>query len=326
MMIGTQGLSRRGFLAATGRLFLGAGAAAGGFAEAAEAKGMLVGVRDAHLHVVGGKDAWSALRAIGAQSVEVVVLPDFSCPNLRRSDGGKYSIADDGAARKLADDARSNGVRIAAFCMANRFDERPDEEVKWVSRVAAASKIVGAGAIRIDVVPRRIKNEDEFLRFAIGMGKKLVSATAESGVRFGVENHGGTTNRVEFLERFFDGVGSERMGLTLDTANFYWFGYPLDDLYKTYEKFASRVCHTHCKSIAYPADKRNVRRPRGWKYGKYNCPIYEGDIDFKRVVAILRAAGYRNDLCVENESLGKFPRAKQGEVLAREIAFLKKLV
>jgi sugar phosphate isomerase/epimerase len=173
-------------------------------------------------------------------------------------------------------------------------------------------------------VPRKLKG-DEFEKFAIEICKRIIDATADSGVRLGIENHGRTSNNTEFLERLFAGVGSDRLGLTLDTANFYWYGYRLSDLYGIYKKFARRAFHTHCKNIAYPGDFRDARRPMGWKYGEYNCPIDKGDIDFTRVVAILREANYRGDLCIENESLGKFPKEKRGAILAREAAFLRKI-
>jgi sugar phosphate isomerase/epimerase len=64
----------------------------------------------------------------------------------------------------------------------------------------------------------------------------------------------------------------------------------------------------------------------GWEYSKYCCPIYEGDIDFQKVVAILRRAGYRGDLCVENESLGKFPEDERAGIVKKEIALLERLV
>lgn len=64
----------------------------------------------------------------------------------------------------------------------------------------------------------------------------------------------------------------------------------------------------------------------GWEYGKYCCPLYAGDIDFARVVVILRRAGYRGDLCVENKSLGRFPEADRAGILQREITFLRQLI
>jgi len=323
----TNDFSRRKFLAISGGVIVGS-RALGAFAEKAggdKPQKLPVAVRDTHLREVGEKDVWSALRLIGAQGIEVVVERNLACPNLFGTDK-PYSIATDDEAKRLADDARSHGSLALSFCMMNRFDEKPDEEIKWAVDVARACTSMGARAIRLDVVPRRTKDQDEFLKFAVGICRQLVEKTADTEVRFGIENHGGTTNQAEFLEKLLDGVGSERMGLTLDTGNFYWFGYPLSDLYGIYKKFASRAVHTHCKSIAYPEDKRNVKRTSGWEYGKYNCPVYEGDIDFKRVVAILRETGYRGDLCIEDESLGKFPKEKRREVLAKEVAFLKGLI
>jgi sugar phosphate isomerase/epimerase len=63
----------------------------------------------------------------------------------------------------------------------------------------------------------------------------------------------------------------------------------------------------------------------GWEYDKYNCALDEGDVDYPRLVKVLRAAGYANDLCVENESLGKVPEPERAKVVAREIRYLKSL-
>ena len=218
-----------------------------------------------------------------------------------------------------------NGVTITAFCMVNRFDERPEEELAWVTDVVQASKELNVKAIRIDLIPRKITRE-AFLEFAISMGKRLVEKVQGTDIRYGIENHGSTTNNVEFLDQLFDGVASDALGLTLDTGNFYWYGYPLNNLYDIYKKFSPRICHTHCKSINYPEDKRNIRRETGWEYGKYCCPIYQGDIDFTKVVAILHAADYKGDLCIENESLGRFSKTEREEILRKEAVFLGRLV
>jgi sugar phosphate isomerase/epimerase len=154
----------------------------------------------------------------------------------------------------------------------------------------------------------------------------MIAATEGTGVTFGIENHGHTTNDPAFLQPLFERVGSPRLGLTLDTGNFYWFGHPLAKVYGLFEMFAPRVVHTHCKSIKYPAADRDRQRPMGWEYVKYTCPIDEGDLDFHRIVGILRKAGYKNDLCIEDESLSKFPKSEQCAVLKREAEHLKTLI
>jgi len=263
------------------------------------------------------------MRAIGAECVEVAVAPDLSCPQLFHP-ARKYTLATPDGISVLRDDLTAGGGEIGAFMMGNRFDEQLEQELECTRKLVKAALQLGVKTVRIDVVPRKLSG-DEFLRFAINTCRAMCDIADGTPIRFGVENHGKITNDPVFLEKLFDSVGSEKLGLTLDTANFYWWGHPVNDLYAIYEKFASRVVHTHCKNIRYPADKKNIKREMGWEYGKYCCPLYEGDIDFVRVVKILRQADYQGGLCVENESLGRFPEAERAEILKKEIAFLKGL-
>jgi len=317
-------MNRRQFLAGSGRLAAGLAALslAQDAARAQEKKaGLCLACRDGHLKATGKNDTWSALEAIGAEGVEASVNDDLSLPGLFHPDR-KYSAATPADIEALRADMKAAGKRISALCMANRFDERPEAEVEWCAKAARAAQALGAKAIRIDVVPRK-KPAAEFLDFAVKTLKQVIDATEATGVAFAIENHGGTTNNPEFLAPLFERVASPRLGLTLDTGNFYWFGHPLSKVYELYETFAPRVRHTHCKSIRYPEAQREQRRPIGWEYAKYNCPIYEGDIDFRRVIKILRGAGYAGDLCVEDESLGRFPAEERGAILAKEIRHLK---
>ena len=323
-MIAPRG-SRRSFLNVSAALAISAGLGPAASRLLAAKKGKWpVGCRDIHLKVAGKPDSWSCMQALGAEVVEVDIDIDFACLNLFHPQR-KYSVASDDGVRALKYDLQASGCRISAFMMANRFDERLEQELACARRLVQAAQQLGVEAIRIDVVPRKLKSDD-FLPFAIQACRRMCALAEGTPVRFGVENHGPRGNDPAFLDKLFDGVGSDRLGLTLDCANFYWWGHRLKELYRLYEKYAPRVVHTHCKSIRYPDDKKNVRRDMGWEYGKYNCPIDQGDIDYKRVVGILRRAGYHNDLCVEDESLGKFPEAERAAVLSKEIALLKRLV
>ena len=289
----------------------------------AEQKKWPVGCRDLHLKFAGKPDSWSCMKELGAEGTEVHATMNLDCPNLFHPQR-KYTMATADGIKALKDDLGASGRRITAFMMSNRFDEQLEDELTCTRGLVKAAHHLGVDIIRIDVVPRKLGAE-EFLPFAIKACKRMCEIAEGTPIRFGVENHGQITNDPNFLEKLFDGVGSQKLGLTLDCANFYWWGHPLEDLYKIYEKVAPRVVHTHCKSIRYPDDKKNVKREMGWEYGKYCCPIYEGDIDFKRIVAILRKANYRGDLCVEDEALGRFPEAERGEILKKEIALLKGL-
>ncbi len=304
---------------------LGAGAVlAGNSAAAATPPRLCVACRDVMFRFTGLPDCWSSAKAIGIEGFEADLREDLSLPALFHPQK-KYSLATPERIEELTADLYAAGLRITALCMANRFEERPEAEIEWAVRAAQAAKTLGIKAIRIDVVARKLSNA-EFLEFVVPVLQKMIAATEGTGVTFGIENHGHTTNDPAFLQPLFERVGSPRLGLTLDTGNFYWFGHPLAKVYGLFEMFAPRVVHTHCKSIKYPAADRDRQRPMGWEYVKYTCPIDEGDLDFHRIVGILRKAGYKNDLCIEDESLSKFPKSEQCAVLKREAEHLKTLI
>lgn len=324
---GVKRWARRGFLggavAATAAVAVVKGALPADAAPSADRVQWPVGMRDAMLGPMKADNCWMGLKAVGAEAVEVEINEQLELPRLPHP-VGKYSLASPKEADRLIADARAASVRVTALCMHNRFASRPEAEVQWTARVARAAAAIGCPVVRIDVVPEKLDRQT-FLPQAADALKRIIEATAELSVRFGIENHGNTTNDPDFLDELFSRVGSPRLGLTLDTANFYWFGHPLSKLYTIYERFAKRVFHTHCKSIAYPEELREQQRPMGYKYAEYRCPIDRGDIDFSKVIEILRRAGYQGDLCIENESLGKKPADEAKTIITGEIALLKRL-
>jgi sugar phosphate isomerase/epimerase len=278
--------------------------------------------RDSMLPPMRQKNCWTALQAVGAEGVEIAVADDFTLPGLLHP-SIQYTVATDSGVEQLAADAKTAGQQITAFCMFNRFEERPDFEILACKKLARVAQLLGVSAIRIDVVPNKL-DRPKFLALAIDTLKKIIAATETTGVNFGVENHSNTTNDPGFLLPLFDGVGSKRLGLTLDTGNFYWYGHPLSKVYELVETFAPRVFHTHCKSIRYPIAEREKQRPMGWRYTDFFRPLYEGDIDYDRVAAILQKAGYHNDLCVEDEYIGTLSATEATATLAKDVAWLKR--
>ena len=324
-MKSSKALSRRDFLQTTGlALAAGFSGACSSVPRAAQhPKSLAVACRDVHLKATNQPDCWAALKYLGLTGVEVDITPDMLCPALYHP-SKKYCLATAAGVNELAGDLAAHGVAITAFCMHNHFDDNLDAEVAWMRKLLPVAQDLNVRAIRIDVVPHKTPL-DQFLPVAIKACQAICEVGEGRPIRYGVENHSRFTNDPAVLDELFAGVGSPQLGLTLDALNFYWYGWPLEELYGMYEKFAPRVVHTHCKSIRYPADKRNIRRPMGWEYGKYCAPIYDGDIDYQRVVAILRKANYQGDLCLENECLNHFPEAGRPEVLRKEIALLKRL-
>jgi len=283
----------------------------------------VIACRDAHLSATGQPDCWAAAKILGLQGLEVSVNENLLCPNLRHPNK-KYGLASPDALADLRSDFERHGLVISALCMNNQLDSRLELELAWTKNLVRAAQKLRVNAIRIDVVPGRTP-ADQFLPFALKACRQLCDIVAGTPIHYGIENHGRVTNDPAFLETLFHEVDSSQLGLTLDACNFYWFGHPLTAIYGLCEKFAARTVHTHCKSIRYPENQRNVRRPIGWEYEKYACPLPEGDIDYTRIAAILKKAKYRGDLCLENECLGRFPAAQHLEILKKDIAHLETL-
>lgn len=289
---------------------------------------MYVSVRDVHLPGVFGS-LKAGLDAMGLDTLELNYDRDRKVLSLDAADGSRESLADKAAIDVYAYKCSGHKVKVSSFLLSNNFGA-PDleAELDWVISAVKAAGQLGVRAVRIDAIMHTQEEwpfEKRTQHFAECMARVL-DATSGLDVVMGIENHGKEGNDPEFLTTILDKVNSPRVGVTIDTGNFYWSGKPLETVHEIIERLAPRVKHTHVKSIHYPADKRNIQRETGWEYGKYASPLREGDLDFRRIVTALEKAGYKGDLCIENESLAKFDEAKRKAVLIDDAAFLREIL
>jgi sugar phosphate isomerase/epimerase len=289
---------------------------------------MDVGIRDDTLLAGGFGTIAEGLTALGVASVELVYGRDGKVRSLVAA--GETLDLDSAAGRSaLREQGERSGVRVSALMLANNFNA-PDvgAEMDWVRRGAEAAQALGIPALRIDSIMRGERDmslEERLTQFTAAM-REVIPSTERTGVALGIENHGMCGNDPAFLAGVLDAFDNPRLGLTLDTGNFYWHGNPLSELYRIYERFAPRVKHTHVKSIRYPAELRETRREIGYKYGEYASPLDEGDIDLARVVSLFRRAGFTGDLTIENESLGRYPADERAAILRRDADHLRRLL
>lgn len=287
---------------------------------------MYVSVRDGHLPGVFGS-IHAGLDAMGINAVEMDYGRDKTTTALDTS--GRESLADKAAIEHFAYKCKGLKIIPSAFILANNFGaEDLQGELDWVISAVKAAGQLGMKAVRIDAY---LSTQDSWpldkraAHFADCM-KKILDATHNLDVSMGIENHGHKGNEPEFLDAVLDAVNSPRVGLTLDTGNFYWYGYPLKKVHEIIKHFAPRVKHTHIKSIQFPADKREIQREVGWEYGKYCSSLREGDIDLHLVIKALKDAGYKGDLCIENEALGRYDIEKQKAMLIDDAAYIKEVL
>lgn len=293
---------------------------------------MYVAVRDFTVLWLGYEDVLSGVKDLGINSFELIVNRDLK-ERPHTDMGVTFSLGFDLSTEKsrmaVAETLKAEGISVCALLVNNDFAREDIEaEVRWIVRACRAASELGVGVVRINPVMRVRPNvsEEDYARLTAKCIREVISRTAGLDVSLGMENHGRVGNSREYIRKVIDLVGSERMGLTLDTGNFYWYGYPLNEIYEIYEEFAPYVKHTHVKNLSFTEERRYTRREPGEGYPKTAAPLYEGDIDLRRAVETLRRAGYDGDLTVEDESLGNYPKNLRPTIIRRDIEHLKGLI
>lgn len=288
---------------------------------------MYISVRDCQPLAVFGTIK-TGLDAMGINAVELEYFRDRTVFSLDVS-GTRVSLAHHSDIEELRRKCSELDVKISALLLHNNFGtEELDQEIDWVISCIRTADRLGVNAVRIDAIMSTEQDwplEKRIGRFADSMNCVL-DATSDSQVQMGIENHGVQGNTPEFLDTVLDRVGSPRLGITVDTANFYWAGYPLSRVKEIIEHFAPRTKHTHVKNINFPEDQRDIQRPVGWEYNTYASTLRQGDIDMKWLVDTLKGAGYDGDLCIEDESMHRWDLEGQKEALIDDARVLRELV
>lgn len=289
---------------------------------------MYVSIRDGCLPAAGFSSLSSGMRELGLTAFELSIDREM---NVYPIDGGWENgpqLNCSGCVAKYMEALDKHGLRVSSLLLATDFSRDDlEDEIAWVQRCAEHTHQFGGDAVRVDAIMRAPDWTDDRRRSVfIESMRTIIAATEESGMKFGIENHGPKGNEPGFIEPIIAGVDSPRFGVTLDTANFYWSGKPIDEVHAIIERLAPRAVHTHMKNIQYPPDQSNVQRETGWRYRDFSCAIPDGDIDIARTVSLLRDAGYDSDLCIENEALGRYSEAERQAMLKREVDYLKGLV
>jgi len=289
---------------------------------------MYVSVRDCMVAHGEFTSPIEGMRHLGVDAVEIAMDDDMNVLAMDSMD--KIPLASDADAKAYRARLDGLGIQACAFLTACDFSKGDSEKnIQWVTRALELADLMGMPAVRIDSAMSRERELDFETRvalFADALGETL-RRTAGSKVTMGIENHGFQGNNLAFQLNVYQRVGSDRLGSTMDTGNFYWRGYPLSEVYGILRVLAPFTKHTHLKNIKYPEDQREIMREAGWEYGTYVSPLDEGDIDHAKVLQILADAGYSGDICIEDESLGHYETPEERiAVLERDVAHVKNII
>ncbi|MFN3653063.1 MAG: sugar phosphate isomerase/epimerase family protein [Armatimonadota bacterium] len=286
---------------------------------------MQVAIRDASLYQAGYASAVEGLLDLGLAAIELAIDRDGYVRSLE--DELQLNLTDPAHRNALEEQMERHGVRVCTLLCSQDFHHPEEREahVHWVTQAAQVAEILGIPSLRVDSImtgqaelplPERVRIFAEGLR-------EVLRGTPDSTVELGIENHGPQGNDPEWMLAVLGEVDNPRVGVTLDVGNWYWFGHPLSRVYQIYRELGPHVKATHVKNIAYPEELRETQREVGYEYGRYCCPLDEGDLEMAKVVAILREAGYDGPLTIEDESIGKVAESKRREVLKRDAEHLR---
>ena len=236
--------------------------------------------------------------AFGAECTELNGRPGVH-PDLTWEGENDYQRAG-----QLLAEANIAATSLGGYCdFAQLDDEAIEAEVAgFVGYCERATKL------RIPVVRAFAGDVKEGLSLA-DVETRITEAFAEVmrrvqglDVVVGIENHGQLANDGMFLRELIETVASPKLGMTIDTGNFYWAGHPPERVDRFVQLLAPYIVNVHIKDVAY-RDGETVLVPAG-----------RGIVPLRRLFALLAGVGYEGAIVSEYEGQTPYDAGTQESV------------
>lgn len=236
------------------------------------------------------KEGIARAAALGYRLVEPMV---HNGRELLSEAGYFHSVSMDEDPLEIRDILEANGVRasgLSAHCPLMR----PEISVPYLERAIRFAAVLGAPVVNTDegIRPPWVPLEDAFAVMKYTL--TTVLRTAERHRIFvGIEPHQSISRTTAGLLRIATLVPSPSLRINYDTGNVYLAG---EDPYEGLQTVARLVVHVHAKDISFSMSDAEKGKVTGTPVG---CACGDGVIDWRRIIAILRSAGYDGVLSVE---------------------------
>ena len=183
--------------------------------------------------------------------------------------------------RRIRKHARKKGVAISGTAVGNNFSLEPgsdrDAQAAYVREWIDNAVLMGAPHVRIFAGKKKKDTSEERAdELVVSALKDICAYAAKKKVKLGLENHDSIAT-AERLIRLLNAVGSEWLGVNLDSGNF-----RTDDPYKDFELSAPHAV--------------NVQMKTKLKIGGSTV-----DSDLPRFISLLKKANYQGWVALEYE-------------------------
>ena len=158
-----------------------------------------------------------------------------------------------------------------------------DNHKKWVD----AAKYLGCHSIRVNARGEGTR-EEQYAQAVDGLGS-LAAFAQNVGINVIVENHGGLSSDGSWLSGVIGEVGMENCGTLPDFGNFCIQGNPNGDCAEAYDRYKGVE---ELMPFAKAVSAKSV---------VFNKAGDEVNIDFKRLIKIVKKAGYKGYIGIEYE-------------------------
>ncbi len=204
-----------------------------------------------------------------------------------------HSVSMDEDPLEIRDILERNGVKasgLSAHCPLMR----PEISVPYLQKAVRFAAALGAPVVNTDEGIRPEWVDLELAWPVMTYTLRTVLRTAERyGVAIGIEPHQSISKTTAGLLRIGSLADSPFLKFNYDTGNAYLAG---EDPYDGLKAVAGRLVHVHAKDITLQHADAERGKVTGTPVG---CACGDGVIDWRRVIAILREAGFGGVLSVE---------------------------
>ena len=244
-----------------------------------------IGVTSLGLHGTPFPQAVEKMVSFGAECTELNGRPGVH-PDLTWASEDDYQRA-----TQLLAEANIAATSLGGYCdFAQLDDEALEAEVAgFVGYCERAAKL------RIPVVRAFAGDVKEGLALA-DVEARITEAFAEVmrrvqglDVIVGIENHGWLANDGMFLRGLIETVASPKLGMTIDTGNFYWAGHSPKRVERFIQLLAPYTVNVHIKDVTYREGETAF------------VPAGRGMVDLLRLYTLLAGVGYEGAIVSEYE-------------------------